>query len=186
MDESAEELFAELASRHAPEDLVPVEASIYTDFPEFSRKQIKNYETLFEKYDTSHDRFLSDDEMRIMMEKLEAPQTYLGIKEMIKEVDADGDGALSFRDFLGIFRKAQAGELQSAGLQAFSRLSEIDVDETGVLGAKSFFEQKMNEASSSSKFEEEIRKEQEERKREEEERRARKERFRQQAQHDFD
>lgn len=32
------------------------------------------------------------------MEKLEAPQTYLGLKEMIKEVDEDADGEISFRE----------------------------------------------------------------------------------------
>ena len=33
-----------------------------------------------------------------MMEKLEAPQTHLGLKEMIKEVDEDQDGAISYRE----------------------------------------------------------------------------------------
>jgi hypothetical protein len=32
-----------------------------------------------------------------MMERLGAPQTHLGLKTMIKEVDEDGDGAISFR-----------------------------------------------------------------------------------------
>lgn len=33
-----------------------------------------------------------------MMEKLEAPQTHLGLKNMIKEVDEDLDNKLSFRE----------------------------------------------------------------------------------------
>jgi len=33
-----------------------------------------------------------------MMEKLEAPQTHLGLKAMIKEVDEDGDSKISFRE----------------------------------------------------------------------------------------
>ncbi len=33
----------------------------------------------------------------MMMERLGAPQTHLGLKTMIKEVDEDGDGAISFR-----------------------------------------------------------------------------------------
>jgi EF-hand domain-containing family member D2 len=32
-----------------------------------------------------------------MMERLGAPQTHLGLKGMIKEVDEDEDGAISFR-----------------------------------------------------------------------------------------
>ena len=39
-----------------------------------------------------------------MMEKLGAPQTHLGLKAMIKEVDEDLDDALVFREFLLIFR----------------------------------------------------------------------------------
>lgn len=33
-----------------------------------------------------------------MMEKLGAPQTHLGLKNMIKEVDEDFDSKLSFRE----------------------------------------------------------------------------------------
>ena len=33
-----------------------------------------------------------------MMEKLEAPQTFLSLKAMIKEVDEDEDGQISFRE----------------------------------------------------------------------------------------
>jgi Ca2+-binding EF-hand superfamily protein len=38
------------------------------------------------------------------MEKLGAPQTHLGLKKMIREVDEDEDGALVFREFILIFR----------------------------------------------------------------------------------
>ena len=33
-----------------------------------------------------------------MMEKLGTPQTHLGLKEMITEVDEDHDGKISFRE----------------------------------------------------------------------------------------
>lgn len=33
-----------------------------------------------------------------MMEVLGAPQTHLGLKAMIQEVDEDGDGRISFRE----------------------------------------------------------------------------------------
>lgn len=46
--------------------------------------------------------------------------------------------------FLLIFRKAAAGELQEdSGLHVLARLSEIDVSTEGVKGAKSFFEAKV-------------------------------------------
>ena len=80
-----------------------------------------------------------------MMEKLKAPQTHLGLKAMIKEVDEDDDGAICFREFLLIFRKSATGELDlESGLGQLAILTEVDVDEVGVGGAKNFFEAKVN------------------------------------------
>ena len=84
------------------------------------------------------------DELKTMMEKLKAPQTHLGLKAMIKEVDEDDDGAISFREFLSIFRKAAAGELDlDSGLGQLATLTEVSVEEVGVGGAKNFFEAKV-------------------------------------------
>lgn len=38
-----------------------------------------------------------------MMEVLGAPQTHLGLKAMIQEVDEDGDGRISFREVCNNF-----------------------------------------------------------------------------------
>uniref|UniRef100_A0A3B4GSC8 EF-hand domain family, member D1 n=1 Tax=Pundamilia nyererei TaxID=303518 RepID=A0A3B4GSC8_9CICH len=82
--------------------------------------------------------------------------------------------------FLLIFRRAAAGELQEeSGLMALARLSEIDVSTQGVMGAKDFFEAKMQALSAGSKFEAEIREEKEERKRQEEEKKQRHAAFKQ-------
>ncbi|XP_065136092.1 EF-hand domain-containing protein D1 [Paramisgurnus dabryanus] len=150
----------------------------YTEFKEFSRKQIKDMETMFKRFDSGKDGFIDLMELKLMMEKLGAPQTHLGLKTMIKEVDEDFDGKLSYREFLLIFRKAAAGELQEeSGLMALARLSEIDVSTEGVLGARDFFEAKVQALSVRSKFEAEIREEQEERKRIELERKQRRAAF---------
>ncbi|XP_077422098.1 EF-hand domain-containing protein D1 [Vanacampus margaritifer] len=152
----------------------------YTEFKEFSRKQIKDMEVMFKRYDTGKDGFIDLMELKLMMEKLGAPQTHLGLKNMIKEVDEDFDGKLSFREFLLIFRRAAAGELQEeSGLMALARLSEINVSAEGVSGAKDFFEAKMQALSVSSKFEAEIREEKEERKKQEVEKKERQAAFKQ-------
>eukprot|EP00073_Rattus_norvegicus_P049762 XP_017452096.1 PREDICTED: EF-hand domain-containing protein D1 isoform X2 [Rattus norvegicus] len=118
-------------------------------------------------------------ELKLMMEKLGAPQTHLGLKNMIQEVDEDFDGKLSFREFLLIFHKAAAGELQEdSGLLALAKFSEINVALEGVRGAKNFFEAKAQALACSSKFEAELKAEQDERKREEEARRLRQAAFR--------
>uniref|UniRef100_A0A2K6N7J3 EF-hand domain family member D2 n=1 Tax=Rhinopithecus roxellana TaxID=61622 RepID=A0A2K6N7J3_RHIRO len=130
------------------------------------------------RYDAGRDGFIDLMELKLMMEKLGAPQTHLGLKNMIKEVDEDFDSKLSFREFLLIFRKAAAGELQEdSGLCVLARLSEIDVSSEGVKGAKSFFEAKVQAINVSSRFEEEIKAEQEERKKQAEEMKQRKAAF---------
>jgi hypothetical protein len=152
--------------------------NIYTEFHEFSRKEIKQYESTFKKFNTNKDGFLSLNELKRMMEVLGAPQTHVGLKAMIKEVDEDDDGRLSFREFLLVYRKARAGELdENSGLAQLAKLTEVDVDKVGVNGAKEFFEAKIQELSKMSKFENEIREEQEEKKRMEEEKALRRQQF---------
>nr|XP_002731797.1 PREDICTED: EF-hand domain-containing protein D2-like [Saccoglossus kowalevskii] len=115
----------------------------YTEFKEFSRKQIKEYEKMFAKYDVGGDKFIDLMELKLMMEKLGAPQTHVGLKEMIQTVDEDHDGKISFREFLLIFRKAAEGDLiADSGLSQLATLSEIDVDKEGVKGAADFFSAK--------------------------------------------
>lgn len=161
---------------------VKVHKNVYTEFSEFTRKEIKDYEAKFKMYNSSGSGRLSLEELKVMMEKLGAPQTHLGLKAMIKEVDEDDDGHISFREFLLIFRKAAAGELaEDSGLSILAKQVEVDVNEVGVGGAKDFFEAKMAAIRKTSKFEDEIREEQEERKQEEEEKKRRQQEFKERA-----
>ena len=50
------------------------------------------------RFDDGHDGFLDLAELKRMMEVLGAPQTHLGLKAMIQEVDEDGDSRISFRE----------------------------------------------------------------------------------------
>ncbi|XP_031824029.1 EF-hand domain-containing protein D1 [Sarcophilus harrisii] len=146
----------------------------HNEFREFSRRQIRDMETLFRRYDSSKDGYIDLMELKMMMEKLGAPQTHLDLKNMIREVDEDLDSKLSFREFLLIFRKAAAGELEEdSGLMCLAKLSEIDVSMEGVKGAKTFFEAKVHVLSVPSKFESEVKEEQIARKQEEDSRRHR-------------
>ncbi|TKS76907.1 EF-hand domain-containing protein D2 [Collichthys lucidus] len=150
----------------------------YTEFKEFSRQQIKDMEKMFKMYDAGKDNYIDLMELKLMMEKLEAPQTHLALKNMIKEVDEDLDNKLSFREFLLIFRKAAAGELaEDSGLSVLARLSEIDVSTEGVKGAKTFFEAKVHAINESNRFEAEIRQEQEVKKKQAEEQKQRRAAF---------
>nr|XP_046254175.1 EF-hand domain-containing protein D2 [Scatophagus argus] len=150
----------------------------YTEFREFSRNQIKDMGRMFKTYDAGKDNYIDLMELKLMMEKLGAPQTHISLKNMIKEVDEDLDNKLSFREFLLIFRKAAAGELaEDSGLSVLARLSEIDVSTEGVKGAKTFFEAKVQAISDSNRFEAEIRQEQEAKKKQAEEQKQRRAAF---------
>ncbi|KAK6177627.1 hypothetical protein SNE40_015688 [Patella caerulea] len=155
----------------------------YTEFKEFSRKEILDFQKTFNKYDVGKDKFIDFHELKLMMEKLGVPQTHLSLKEMIKEVDEDHDNKISFREFLLIFRKAACGELsqESGLLELYRNVQEIDVDVEGVGGAKNFFQAKIEAQTADKKFENEIKQEQEEKRIKAEEAKERKKAFKEKA-----
>ena len=175
-DETMDELAKKFAHRKrlSQEKIPPTfikytPKNVYSEFPEFTRKQIQEYEQIFKKYDTDGSGDIDQVELQIMMEKLGSPQTYLGLKQIIKEADEDYDGQISFREFLLIFRKAASGKIRKmSGLHSIAKLSQIDVHKEGVGGARSFFEAKIREATSVDKWEAELKQEQEEKRKEEE------------------
>lgn len=50
------------------------------------------------RYDVTKDKFIDFNELKLMMEKIGAPQTHLSLKAMIKEVDEDHDDKINFRE----------------------------------------------------------------------------------------
>ena len=70
-------------------------------FPSFAQTEVwlSSIKSLcFGRFDSGKDGFIDLMELKLMMEKLGAPQTHLDLKNMIKEVDEDFDGKLSFRE----------------------------------------------------------------------------------------
>ena len=77
------------------------------------------------------------------------PQTHVRLKDMIRQVDNDRDGKITFREFLEIFRQVISENEQtkkskcSIVYDLYAMLFEIDVSKEGVRGAKDFFEAKV-------------------------------------------
>ena len=55
-------------------------------------------DTLCRRYDVDRSNFIDFMELKLMMEKLGEPQTHLALKDMIRTVDEDNDGQISFRE----------------------------------------------------------------------------------------
>ena len=128
MGEPTSELSAKLQHREAvnqgeeaPQQTARVSKNVYMEFTEFTRKQIKELEKRFIQFCSPDTQIIGLTELKVriwkvnnkadlfslfqfMIEKLEAPQTHLGLKAIIKAVDEDLDNALTFREFLLIFR----------------------------------------------------------------------------------
>ena len=66
----------------------------------FVDNDIMDYHSLifFFRYDVNNDHYLDLMEMKMLMEKVGAPQTHVGLKSMIAAIDEDNDGKASFRE----------------------------------------------------------------------------------------
>ncbi|VIO94612.1 Uncharacterized protein BM_BM6638 [Brugia malayi] len=177
-----DELAAKLARRNMIAEGEPVEQakppklSVYSEFHEFTRKQIKYFMETFKKYDEDNDNYIDFNELKRMMEKLGEAQTHIALKNMLKLVDEDQDGKVSPREFMLIFRYASTGQLSCA--KVFNELAaSVDVVKQGVHAAADFFEAKIEEQTKLSRFEEEIRAEQEEKKLQQAEKKERRQQF---------
>lgn len=80
---------------------------------------------VFCRYDTGRDGFIDLMELKLMMEKLGAPQTHLGLKNMIKEVDEDFDGKLSFRE-VSVNLVCRCDSMMEVNSSRLSKLNVID------------------------------------------------------------
>jgi len=68
--------------------------------PDATEAQTENILKKFMLYDLDGDQVINLEELKLMMEKLGQPKTYVELKKMIAEVDTTGKGVINFRDFL--------------------------------------------------------------------------------------
>lgn len=155
--------------------------SIYSENPNLSRKTIHHLESKFKEVadqKKSDPSCLKLEELKTVFENLGCPQTHLTLKGLLREAKKDDkNGALTFREFLAIFRKACSEEIdEDSPLKQLASLNEIDVGEKGVTGAKEFFQAKMK-ASGDNSFAREVEQEKAKRIQEEEEAKCKQEAF---------
>ena len=69
------------------------------EYPDF-KKQLEAYKKQFMTYDKNNSGDINEFEVKLMMESLDQTKTHLEIRKMIKEVDREERGAISYNDFL--------------------------------------------------------------------------------------
>lgn len=57
------------------------------------------------RYDKNCDKHLDLEELKQMMEKIGCPQTHLGLKAIMREVDEDRDNKISFKEVISTGNK---------------------------------------------------------------------------------
>lgn len=147
----------------------------FTQFPEFSREEIKNFQTTFKKYDSNKSKSIDESELTKLFEDLECPQTHMGIRKLIKEVDMDKNGEVSFCEFLQMFKNAKG--IEAPDLHVAEKRVTVNVQDEGVGGAKNFFAAKIAQQSASNKVEDEIKAERDLRRQAQEEKKKKREAF---------
>uniref|UniRef100_A0A5S6QDQ1 EF-hand domain-containing protein n=1 Tax=Trichuris muris TaxID=70415 RepID=A0A5S6QDQ1_TRIMR len=152
-------------------------AKLLCEFRELTSKQLNCLADLFKSFDRNNDGCIDIEDLKKIMEKLDAPQTHVKLKEMIREFDGDGDGQITLREFLLMHRKSTEASNVDSGLAAFANLDSVDVGAEGVRTAKSFFEAKMEKIAEKNKFLDEVNMQKEQRKREGIEKQRRQEAF---------
>lgn len=77
------------------------------------------------RYDVDKSSFIDLMELKLMMEKLGEPQTHLGLKAMIKAVDDDNDGQISFREVCTVWHGATFVGGRGGALPVFNVASNV-------------------------------------------------------------
>lgn len=85
-----------------------------------TRKQIADFQTTFTLIDENRDGYVSTTELNPVMYALGQKPTKAEYKDMINEVDADGNGTIDFPEFLTIMIK----KINEVILYAFKSLAD--------------------------------------------------------------
>lgn len=89
-------------------------------FENLSEEEITEFRAAFELYDKDRDGAISTKELGAMMRNLGQNPSEEELKQMIREVDLDGNGTIDFKEFLGLMvRKMKGTDTEEELLEAF-------------------------------------------------------------------
>ena len=98
-----------------------------------SEEKIAEFRAAFEIFDKDRDGKITTEELGHIMRNLGSSPTDIELKEMINEVDLDGNGSIDFKEFLGLMiRKMKDTDTEEELLEAFK---VFDKNGTGFITA---------------------------------------------------
>ena len=85
-----------------------------------NEEDIQDYKDAFSLFDTNDDGIITQKELRNILHSLGQNPTECELHDMIREVDADGNGFLNFNDFLSIMaRRKKDTSVEEDIIEAF-------------------------------------------------------------------
>jgi calmodulin len=101
-----------------------------------SEEKIAEFRCAFELFDKDRDGTITTTELGTVIEKLGQKPSDTDLKEMIKEVDLDGNGSIDFNEFLVLMAsKMRDNDSEEEMLEAFK---VFDKDQNGYVGKNDF------------------------------------------------
>ena len=98
---------------------------------QLTEEEIENFREAFKIFDKNDDGSITIQELGVVMKSLGQNPTEDEMKEMIKDIDADGDGEIDFPEFLTVLaRKMKETDPEEELMQAFKAL---DKDSDGLI-----------------------------------------------------
>lgn len=102
----------------------------------FSRKEVQDFEMLFDRYDTDGSHEMEADELASAMGWLGSPTTLDQAKAIIEKFDDDGTGTLAKPEFLMVMRNRLEEEIT----EMKTLFCEFDVDDSGSMDISELLE----------------------------------------------
>ena len=102
-------------------------------WPYLTRAQVQEFKEAFDIFDVDGGGTITAEELGEVMKSLGQKQTRAQLEAMVREIDADGDGAIDFPEFLTMMlRKMNEGDPERELRDVFT---VFDKDQSGTISA---------------------------------------------------
>jgi calmodulin len=102
-------------------------------WPYLTRAQVQEFKEAFDIFDVDGGGTITAEELGVVMKSLGQKPTRAQLEAMVREIDADGDGAIDFPEFLTMMlRKMNEGDPERELRDVFT---VFDKDQSGTISA---------------------------------------------------